>query len=360
MAAAAPALPTFLRPRPASPVLPSSGPPPNVPGPLRSTPSRPSSFRAARPLRPISGSIGASRDCRYSCTLAPLNFACVAWALGGPASLGTNDQLSFAAAVEKTKDTAAAAEEAEVEGMPPEFYDEEWQARQRERTKEWQAYRQKEEAEEDRRTNEYREIGMRLKAYPQEEVRKARILVSSFIRAGGDIEEEIEKAAERGELTELVLMDERDAIRSLDLLYRRVEAEILKSEATPAMRLLNELLHLHDGGDDDKWLKKCRKHMLEVFPREDPFTLVFPAGYNMEKKEGRIELPPQDDDVLLRVDFVKEVDELLKEVQAEQEKNKQQTGYDPESVATMLKQQEKLQVIRQVESLLELAASLKW
>jgi hypothetical protein len=78
------------------------------------------------------------------------------------------------------------------------------------------------------------------------------------------------------------------------------------------------------------------------------------------QQEGRIELPPQDDDVLLRVDFVREVDELLKEVQAEQEKNKQQTGYDPESVAMMLKQQEKLQVIRQVESLLELAGSLKW
>lgn len=65
----------------------------------------------------------------------------------------------------------------------------EWQARQRERTKEWHAYRQKEEAEEERITNEYREIGMRLKAYPQEEVCKARILVSSFIRAGADIEE---------------------------------------------------------------------------------------------------------------------------------------------------------------------------
>jgi hypothetical protein len=32
---------------------------------------------------------------------------------------------------------------------------------------------------------------MRLKAYPQEEVRKARILVSSFIRAGEDVEEVI-------------------------------------------------------------------------------------------------------------------------------------------------------------------------
>uniref|UniRef100_A0A0E0L251 Uncharacterized protein n=1 Tax=Oryza punctata TaxID=4537 RepID=A0A0E0L251_ORYPU len=280
--------------------------------------------------------------------------------------------LPAISAVEKGKGAAAEAKEVELEGMPPEYYDEEWQARQREKTKEWNAYRKKEEAEEERITNEYREIGMRLKAYPQEEVRKARILVSSFIRAGEDIEEEIEKAAERGELTELVLMviwnrldvarrdDERDAIRSLDLLYRRVETEILRSEATPAMRLLNDLLNLHDGSDDDKWLKKCKKHMLEVFPREDPFTMVFPAGFNMEEHQGQIKLPPQDDDVLLRVDFIREVDELLKEVQPAHENNKVPTGNDPEAVATKLKYQEKLRTIHQVESLLELAASLKW
>jgi hypothetical protein len=64
----------------------------------------------------------------------------------------------------------------------------EWQANQRERTKEWHAYRQKEEAEEETKSNEYREIGMRMKAYPQEEVCKARVLVSSFIRAGEDVE----------------------------------------------------------------------------------------------------------------------------------------------------------------------------
>jgi hypothetical protein len=61
-------------------------------------------------------------------------------------------------------------------------------------------------------------------------------------------------------------------------------------------------------------------------------------------------LPPQGDDVLLRVDFVREVDELLKEVQAEQEKNKLQTGYDPEPMPIMLKREEKLRIIRQVKS----------
>ncbi|CAM0955718.1 unnamed protein product [Alopecurus aequalis] len=326
MATAAPALPTFLRPRPHSP-FPSSTPLLHRRGSL---PSRHHPVQPAVPLSAIS-------------------------------------------AVEKTNGAAAAAaDEVELEGMPSEFYDEEWQANQRERTKEWQAYRQKEEAEEEMKSNEYREIGMRMKAYPQEDVCKARVLVSSFIRAGEDIEKVIEKAAERGELTELVLMviwnrldvarrdDEKDAIRSLDLLYRRVETEILRSEATPAMRLLDELLNIHDGSDDDKWLKACRKHMIGVFPREDPFTMVFPAGFDMEKHEGQIKLPPQGEDVLLRVDFVREVDELLQEVQAEQEKNKLQTGYDPGSVATMLKQQEKLRTIRQVEALLELAATLKW
>jgi hypothetical protein len=62
-----------------------------------------------------------------------------------------------------------------------------------------------------------------------------------------------------------------------------MQTEILRSEATPAMRLLDELLNIHDGSADDKWLKSCRKHMIEVFPREDPFTMVFPAGFNMEK-----------------------------------------------------------------------------
>ena len=68
------------------------------------------------------------------------------------------------------------------------FHLQEWQANQRERTKEWHAYRQKEEAEEEAKSSEYREIGMRMKAYPQEEVCKARVLVSSFIRAGEDVE----------------------------------------------------------------------------------------------------------------------------------------------------------------------------
>lgn len=97
-----------------------------------------------------------------------------------------------------------------------------------------------------------------------------------------------------------------------------------------------------------------------VVKKYSEYSFLISFCFFFRQREGRIELPPQDDDLLLRVDFVREVDELLKEVQAEQDKNKQQIGFDPESVAYMLKQQEKMQTIRQVESLLELASSLKW
>ncbi|KAK3407322.1 hypothetical protein EUGRSUZ_K03395 [Eucalyptus grandis] len=226
-----------------------------------------------------------------------------------------------------------------IDGLPKEYYDDEWQARQREKTKELHRRRQEEDEEEERKVEEYREIGMRLKGYPEEDVRKARILVSSFIRSEEEVEEKIEEAAERGELTELILMviwnrldlarrdDEKDAVRSLDLLYRRVE--------------------------------ECRKLMVDSFPREDPFSILVPAGLDIDKHQGPLR-PSSEDDALLRVDFVREVDELLQEVRAEQSEWQDAQGLDPESVASRLKQQEKQQTLRQVEALLDLAINLKW
>ncbi|KAJ8432786.1 hypothetical protein Cgig2_011709 [Carnegiea gigantea] len=257
-------------------------------------------------------------------------------------------------------------------GLPPEFYNDDWQAQQREKTKELNRRRREEDEEEERKVQEYREIGTRLKGFPEEDVKKARRLVSSFIRAEEEVEERIEEAAVRGELTELVLLviwnrldlarrdDEKDAIRSLDLLYRRVETEILKREATPAMRLLNDLLNMHDGFDDEGWLKECKKRMIEAFPREDPFSIIVPIGFDIDKHEGPLRPPMETDDVLLRVDFVREVDELLQEVKAEKRQVQSAQGLDPESVAARLKQQEKQQTIRQVESLLDLAINLQW
>lgn len=185
-------------------------------------------------------------------------------------------------------------------------------------------------------------------------------------------DDKIEEAADKGELTELVLMviwnrldiarsdDEKEVIRSLQLLYRRVETEILKRRATPAMRLLNDLLNLHDGfDDDDEWLMKCKKRMITTFPREDPFSILVPAGFDIEK-EGPIRPLPQADDLLLRVDFIREVDALLQEVRAEQSKMQNAQGFEPEAVATKLKQQEKQRATRLVETLLDVAINLQW
>lgn len=61
------------------------------------------------------------------------------------------------------------------------------------------------------------------------------------------------------------------------------QTEILKREATPAMRLLNDLLNMHDGFDDEGWRKKCRKLMVDTFPREDPFTILVPEGFDIDK-----------------------------------------------------------------------------
>ncbi|CAM8959340.1 unnamed protein product [Rhodiola kirilowii] len=265
-------------------------------------------------------------------------------------------------------------EQLEIEGLPKEYYDDEWQAQQREKTKEFHRQRKAEEDEEERKVKEYREIGTRLNEYPEEEVKQARRLVASFLMAEEEIEQRIEEAAEKGELTEIVLLviwnrldlarrdEEKDAIRSLDLLYRRVEMEILKSEASPAMRLLNELLNLHDGYNNELWLKECKKLMVDTFPREDPFSLVMPAGFdidNIDMQKGPFRPPPELEDPFLRIDFIREVNELVQEVRDEQGELETAEGFDPESIANRLKQQEKQRTIHQVETLLELAMSLE-
>lgn len=61
-----------------------------------------------------------------------------------------------------------------------------------------------------------------------------------------------------------------------------IQTEILKRQASPAMNLLNDLLNMHDGFEDDAWLKDCRKRMAETFPREDPFSILMPPGFDID------------------------------------------------------------------------------
>lgn len=53
------------------------------------------------------------------------------------------------------------------------------------------------------------------------------------------------------------------------------------------------------------------------------------------------------------------MDALLQEVRSEQEEVHNEPGFDPESVANRLKQQEKQRTIHQVEALLDLAIGLQ-
>lgn len=82
--------------------------------------------------------------------------------------------------------------------------------------------------------------------------------------------------------------------------------------------------------------------------------------YFCYQHKGPLRPPPETDDVLLRVDFVREVDALLQEVRYEQTLLQSGEGLDAESVAFRLKQQEKQRTVHQVEALLDLAINLQW
>lgn len=45
------------------------------------------------------------------------------------------------------------------------------------------------------------------------------------------------------------------------------------------MRLLNDLLIMYDGFDFEEWLKKCKRRMIDTFPREDPYSILVPPGF---------------------------------------------------------------------------------
>ncbi|XP_030932963.1 protein PALE CRESS, chloroplastic-like [Quercus lobata] len=100
-------------------------------------------------------------------------------------------------------------------------------------------------------------------------------MVSSFIRAAEEVVKEIEEATEKRELNELVLM----------IICNRLDFSRL-DEATPAMRLLNDLLNMHDGFDDEGWLKEFKNRMVDTFPRENLFSVLVPAGNEINKERS--------------------------------------------------------------------------
>lgn len=244
--------------------------------------------------------------------------------------------------------------------------------RERERRqKELQRLREREDKEEMDKTENYRKMSMRLENFAEEDVKKAKALVASIIKSGEDIEKRIIEAAEDDELTPLVLLvihnrlelarhdDERHIVQALSLLFRRIEAEMMKREASPALRYLDELLNLYDGFRRDEWIRQCRQSMLKTFPPEDAFTVLAPQGFDLSSQTGPIDMPLNEDTFLLRVDFIREVDALLAEAERQAKRNSVE-GLDPQSVAIRLSQQQKEKAIELVRELRKLALGLKW
>ncbi|CAM6086355.1 unnamed protein product [Calypogeia fissa] len=248
--------------------------------------------------------------------------------------------------------------------------DEEWEKLMRKETAERERQRQEDQRVERSMEAVYKSMTKELQSFPEEEVKAARKLVANLIRSGEKVEEMIVEAADNGELTPVVLLvikirldlalhdDERDKSQALDLLYRRVETEMLSRQASPAMQLLNELLHLNDGVSREEWLRRSRLIMLKIFPPEDAFSILGGPGFDLRNQHGPIEMPEEEDDILLRIDFIREVDAFLKELEAEPKVEVLQ-GFDAPSVAVRLHQEERIRAIEQVRDLRNLAIKLQ-
>ncbi|CAI5936781.1 unnamed protein product [Closterium sp. NIES-64] len=104
--------------------------------------------------------------------------------------------------------------------------------------------------------------------------------------------------------------------------FARHDAEREAQQATPALRLLNTLLHLADDlsadistSGYDQWQREARDAMRAVFLPEDPFTVVMP----MNDLGGTADLGASmgGESTLLRIDFIRELEELLEIVEAD-------------------------------------------
>ena len=49
------------------------------------------------------------------------------------------------------------------------------------------------------------------------------------------------------------------------------------------MKLLDDLLNMHDGFGDEGWLKEFKNRMVDTFSRENLFSVLVPAGNEIDK-----------------------------------------------------------------------------
>ncbi|GJP37632.1 hypothetical protein CLOM_g22072 [Closterium sp. NIES-68] len=260
-----------------------------------------------------------------------------------------------------------------------------------------------------------RSFGERAQEMDPEEIRLARQRVADLIRAGDDVEQEIVRMGREGFLTDTLILviqnrlnfarhdNERHVVQCLDLLLRRIEAEREAQEATPALRLLNTLLHLADDlsadistSGYDQWQREARDAMRAVFLPEDPFTVAMPVANGMgaptwNEMDAKADLGSSmggGESTLLRIDFIRELEELLEIVEADaaaaaqfvaeslnlsldpqqveaegSAANVEQDGgswgdLDADKVALKLRLEERLRIISRVRDLQHIAATL--
>lgn len=243
--------------------------------------------------------------------------------------------------------------------------------------KEYQELMRRQQEEEEDEKEVYRRLESKakheLQKYPAEEVLMAKRTVSDLILAGEGIEEMIVKLADENKINDVLLQvicnrlelarqdNEKDVIRCLDLLQRRLETERMSRAASPAMRLLNELLQLYEGGSERPWIRKARQKMLDSFVPEDPSLIFLPqmmVPNGEEEEEGSI-FGKKESREVYRIEFIREVDDLVAEAKAATPKDVSK-GLDAASVAVRLQWGERLQAIQHAEQLRDLAISLRW
>eukprot|EP00271_Cylindrocystis_brebissonii_P022633 TRINITY_DN878_c0_g1_i1.p1 TRINITY_DN878_c0_g1~~TRINITY_DN878_c0_g1_i1.p1 ORF type:complete len:563 (+),score=93.00 TRINITY_DN878_c0_g1_i1:138-1826(+) len=237
------------------------------------------------------------------------------------------------------------------------------------------------EAEEDAEAQEYlrlsNQMSKDLEGYSNDAVLEAKKTAASLILAGDRIEELIGTLAQEGKLNEVLLVTirsrldlarhdkERDATECLELLYRRIQTEIRKSKATPALRLLNDLLNLYDGGSERAWLRQAKLQMRAEFVPEDPSLMFFQPTQTFDPEMGDVSPQGSDNPSVYRVDFIREADELLSQVDPRGNGGRGGTdvqggGNDAASVARRLQESERQRAIMQVRELRDAAIEMRW
>ncbi|GAQ92395.1 hypothetical protein KFL_010050010 [Klebsormidium nitens] len=204
-----------------------------------------------------------------------------------------------------------------------------------------------------------------------DEAAQANMLVDRMLVAGERVEEMITQLGREKRLDTQILraIDRKmgiarknkadKAIETLDILYKYIEAEMERQNASPALRLLDELLQLDDGAlDEATWLRLCRDRMRAEFVPESAIDIFNPPGVPKPRADGTWEYP-EDDEGILRIDFVREIDDLLEDLAQQEREFARASGYTAEAIAARLVIEQRMRTAAQLRKLKRNAAMIE-